>query len=118
MKFTAAQVALFKAGISFVHMAPSEVKVRKGLADFKAALDAQVVQYESDSNNRLTRGKYDSNDFVEGRFMLCVLQGASSEHVPVMFVDGINEEFYDLRALEEAMMIPAPMKGIGPMVIR
>lgn len=118
MKFTDAQVALFRSGISFVHMAPTLARLDEARKDFKRALEESGTYWDQEGQYDFVQGHWDSPRYVSAHFMLCVMCGASTEHVPVMFVDGKDEEFRDQRALEEAMFIPAPIDGVGPMVVR
>ncbi len=113
MKFTRAQVALFQAGISFVHMAPTESRRMLAYTEFRKALEKVDVDFEESWDFRKIR-----DGSVIAHFVLCVMCGASSEHVPVMFVDGEVEEFPQPRALMEAVYIPAAIDGVGPMIVR
>jgi hypothetical protein len=112
MRFTDAQVALFRAGISFVHMAPTESRQMRAYAEFRRELEKADIGFEEGYGFKIRDGN------LTAHFMLCVMQGASSEHVPVMFVDGEIEEFPQPRALMEAVYIPAAIDGIGPMIVR
>jgi hypothetical protein len=111
MRFTKIQAALFKNGISFVHMAPTVERKEKALDDFIAEIN-RTGTYYTQVYDRVTRQD------ARARFMLCVSNGAASEHVAVMFVDGKRDEFPDKRAYDEARYIPAEVDGAGPMVIR
>lgn len=111
-RFTAAQEMFFRSGISFVHLAATERRRLDAEAWFKHAV-RDLKGVEGGNGYRYRLGD------VRASFILCRLMGASSEHVPVMFVDGTDEEFAPhKRALDEARFIPACVKGVGPMTIR
>lgn len=113
MRFTNVQVALFKCGISFVHMAPTEARRSAAIQDFKRALGGWYTGTATDSV------VYSGSGDVFARFMLCVMRGASTNHCPVMFMDGKKDEFPEPKAYDEARWIPATdSNGCGPMVIR
>jgi hypothetical protein len=112
MRFTKAQVALFQSGINFVYMGLNEVKVREAISDFQDAIKA-----EGSWSRCLNEFK---NDRIGNCawFRACMVTGASSEHVAVLFMDVKREDVRDKRAYDEAKYIPAPRDGCGPMVIR
>lgn len=107
MRFTSAQIALFHHGVRFVHLSPDGNRMSAAQADFLAALEKELGLVDLDP--------YQVS--CSARFVVCTLNGASVDHVPVMFIQ--DEADCDQRALAEALMIPAPDKsGCGPMVVR
>jgi hypothetical protein len=116
MKFTKAQVGLYKSGISFVHMAPDQKRRDRAEAEFKAA----VRQAGADT----TEGDGDCCSDCQTRlrgtqFIVCSLTGACSEHVSVLFIEDEQDvPERNRRALEEARFIPACVDGVGPMTVR
>jgi hypothetical protein len=99
--FAKAQVALFRAGIDFVHLAPDEKRRKAAEIDFLSLLTAE---------ERAKAHKW------HARFMGCVFNGEASEHVPVLFIQ--DEADCEPRALREALHIPAPIDGVGPCIVR
>ena len=112
MRFTAVQAALFKSGISFVHMAPTEARRSAAIQDFKRALGGWYTGTATDSV------VYSGSGDVFARFMVCVPRGQSTDHCPVIFMDGRKDEFPEQRAYQEARHIPHCEDGCGPMVVR
>lgn len=113
MRFTAVQAALFKSGVSFVHMAPTEQRRATAIRDFKHAL--LVGWYTGIVTDHKV---YSASGDVCASFFVCRIAGSSSNHVPVIFMDGKKDEFPDQRAYEECRFIPAEIDGCGPMVVR
>lgn len=113
MRFTLIQAALFRNEISFVHMAPTAERCDKAQKDFLAELLRMGTYYTMGQHTF-----YRNNDKTIARFMVCTSHGASTDHVPVLFMDGKKSEFNDQRAYDEARHIPAAINGIGPMVVR
>jgi hypothetical protein len=112
MRFTKVQGAMFRNGISFVHMAPNETRRKQAFIDFLNEIQRTGTYHTAISDHRVERAD------AFARFIVCQMNGASSEHVPVMFMDGKKSEFKDPRAYDEARYIPAKIDGVGPMVVR
>lgn len=103
MRFTDVQVALFHAGIRFVHLSPDRARSDQAESDFRAAVEKAFGKEPE-------RGA--------ATFIVCCRCGRGVDHVPVLFVEDPND-CDDEQVLQEAYMIPAPDgQGCGPMVIR
>lgn len=114
MRFTKTQAALLQCGIPFVHLAPTQERCDKAKKDLLDEMNLNGWMCSHTPEGVVLIGIPD----VCGRFMVCRLSGASSDHVAVMFVDGKKAEFKDQRAYDEARYIPAKIDGHGPMVVR
>lgn len=117
MRFTKAQLALFRDGVSFVHMAPDQRRRDAAERDFRAAVrEAKIEAKEGDGDCC-----EDCKTRLPGtQFIVCSLTGACSEHVSALFIEDekdIQGE-RNLRALDEAKFIASNVNGCGPMVIR
>ena len=109
MRFTDVQVALFHAGIRFVHLAPDQKRRDQAERDFRAGAKKMF----GEEPQRLSEHSLSS----AFSFIVCTLSGASVDHVPVMFVEDPDD--CEWRPLREAQYIPAPdSHGCGPMVIQ
>lgn len=104
--FARAQVALFKAGISFVHLAPDP----KRCSAAERAFNEAVVENCPEEWPLSWDSRYDC------KFAVCTMNGQSFDHVPVLFIE--DEQDCEPQALREALYIPAPINGAGPMVVR
>jgi len=116
VKFTKAQVGLYKSGISFVHMAPDQKRRDRAEAEFRAAVRAAKIDEKE--------GDWDCCDDCKTRlrgtqFIVCSLTGACSEHVSVLFIEDAQDvPERNRRALDEARFIPGCVDGVGPMTVR
>lgn len=103
MRFTGAQVALFKNGIRFVHLSPDEKRMMHARHEFIVECDRRDIDV----------GWYEN----AYSFRVCVIDGQSFEHAPVLFIED-EHDMTDLRCLREALMIAADEDGDGPMIVR
>jgi len=87
----------------------------------------EITRYLSQTTGiSLTKGQYDALAVAEQtsyreiknyvQIIICTLQGANSEHVPVMVVDEVDV-VENADAYEEAKMIPAPINGMMPVTL-
>jgi hypothetical protein len=113
VRFTKAQAALFRCGISFVHLAPTAERMDKAKADFLDEL-LRVGMYYTLGINTVYRGSGEA----KAQFRLCSPCPEATDHAPVMFLDGKKSEFSPPEAFEDTRYIPQMIDGCGPMVVR
>jgi hypothetical protein len=112
VRFTETQVALFRCGISFVHMASDRDRMETALKDFQTEVNKSGLYYT------VTFGFMKSGSGATAAFRYCTPTPASVDHVPVIFMDGKKSEFSIPRLYEDAKHIPQEFDGHGPMVVR
>jgi hypothetical protein len=113
MRFTKSQVALFRCGISFAHMAPTTDRRDIAKRDFLEEL-LRVGMYYTLGINTVYRG----DNSAKAMFRHASPAGESSDHVAVMFMDGKKDEFSSEKIYNECKYIPAEIDGVGPMVVK
>lgn len=105
---------LWRGGVSFVHMSPTEARTQAALKVFAPVVSHADYLPESATRYDYSRGRGKNH----AQFRACVMAGASSEHVAVMILDGEDNEFKSQKALEESFFIPAPTDGVPPLIVR
>jgi hypothetical protein len=127
---------------SVAHMAAIEPQAKKSQQYFKKHVTRPFIKdYVTSKNERtveitryyceetgenLTRAQYEvllPGDQLKYReiknyvvIVICTIQGANSEHVPVMVVDEVDV-VENPDAYQEAKMIPAPINGMMPITL-
>lgn len=125
---------------SVAHMAAIEPQAKKSqqylkkhlnrplLRDYVTSKNERTVEvtrfHNAESGVNLTKSEFDDvpdkDNYTEIKnyvtIVICTLQGANSEHVPVMVVDEVDV-VENPDAYEEAKMIPAPMNGMMPLTL-
>jgi hypothetical protein len=127
---------------SVAHMAAIEPQAKKSQQYFKKHVTRPFIkEYITSKNERtveitrfyceetgenLTKGEFEgllAGDQLKYReiknyvvIVICTIQGANSEHVPVMVVDEVDV-VENPDAYEEAKMIPAPINGMMPITL-
>lgn len=127
---------------SVAHMAAIEPQAKKSqqylkkhvtrpfIRDYVTSKNERTVEitrfYNEETGESLTKDQFDlllAADQVRYReiknyvqIIICTIQGANSEHVPVMVVDEVDV-VENPDAYEEAKMIPAPIHGMMPITL-
>jgi|ERR1700690_1922004 len=106
MNFTQLQKAAYLNNIPWVHIAPTEFKCSKALFAFMIAMSGEPKEYDI------------VEDRAKARFMIGTRSCPSScNHVPLLFIEGVPEDYQEFRVFEDAMKIAAKIDGIGPMIV-
>lgn len=112
MRFTDFQTVLFINGYTFCHIAPTDERLRQAISDFQDSISG--IGSWSRHWQRFTNDR----TLTSVTFKLGVVDGSSSEHVSVLFLDGKKSEFTSERYYEEALYIPMEINGLGPLTVR
>ncbi len=97
---------LLEAGVSVAHLTSTQPRQIRAIRQF----------FQASGLPKVFTSWFQGPSGASVKFAVCVMQGASFEHVPVMVLDGLPSEF-DQRALADAWYIPALTDGVMPIVV-
>jgi hypothetical protein len=108
MDITELEADFFQKGVNFVHFSPNIQRCKRAEKAFLAKLLKRSIPLLPEVRS--------ISPSWRARFMSCTLSGASCEHVPVVIFEDFDS--MDPRVRDEALLVPSPMDGHQPMIIK